>query len=257
MTGREALERDLRTLAATVDWPETPDLAAGVRTRLEGEAARSPHGVAPRGRWSPRGPTTRVPRSPLALAAAILLVLLIAAALVPPARSAVLRVLGLTEGASVVRVQRPPRSTTGPLGLGRPVRLEQARRQVAFRLRLPATLGRPERTRYSAAIAGGAVSLYWPGYVLTQFQGGGIPYFRKFAGPGTTVRPVRIGAARGYFLSGAPHEVLVVDRTGQPITGERALVHAHVLLWDAGGIAFRLETRRGLRDALTVARATR
>jgi hypothetical protein len=41
------------------------------------------------------------------------------------------------------------------------------------------------------------------------------------------------------------------------VRGERALVRANVLLWDAGGLSFRLETRRDLAGALAVARSLR
>jgi hypothetical protein len=244
---RDGLERELRALAAEVEWPPTPDLALAVAARL-GEPA-------PRG-----GFTIRLRRplaaSPLALAAIVVVALLLAAALVPPARSVILRVLGVTRGARIVRVEPPPPGAThGPLDLGRPLPLARARRRVAFAVRLPAVLGPPALTRYSARIAGGAITLSWPGYVLTEFQGQGVPFFQKLVGPRTRVRRARVGAAAAFFLSGAPHELVFADRYGQPLAGPRALVRGNVLLWDAGELSLRLETRRGLPEALAVARS--
>lgn len=242
------LGRDLRAVAAEVEWPSAPDLAAAVRARIADEPAGARTLALPPLR-------ARLAASPLALAAIVLVVLVVAAALVPPARSAILRVLGITHGARIVRVEEAPKVSKGSLDLGRSTTLAQARRRLAFRVLLPAALGPPTRVRYSAAIAGGAVTLSWPGYVLTEFQGQALPYFQKFVGPKTKVRRTSIGGRPAYFLSGAPHQTLIVDRNDKPIMSESALVHANVLLWDAGRLSFRLETRRGLSDALGVARA--
>jgi hypothetical protein len=190
----------------------------------------------------------------------VLLALLVAVALVPPARSAILRVLGITHAARIVRVEPTPRSqvpsvSSGSLDLGRDMPLAQARRRLAFTPRLPGVLGPPARVRYSAQIAGGALTLSWPGYSLTEVQGSGLPFIQKMLGGGTKVRRLRIAGAPAYFLSGAPHVVILADRNGTPLPGERAMVDANVLLWDAGALSFRLETRHGLADALAVARS--
>jgi hypothetical protein len=255
----DVLERELRAMAAEVEWPPTPDLAAAVAERIDGIPQREPARLRPRLGAVPGAPLrARLLASPLALAAVILLVLLAAAFAVPPARSAILRVLGLTHGAEIVRVQPPlPKVSRGPLDLGRPMPLAQARRRLAFAVRLPSLLGPPRLTRYSDRIAGGAVTLSWLGYVLTEFEGQSLPFLQKFVTPKTKVRRVRIAGAHAYFLSGAPHELVILDRNRQPITGLSALVHANVLLWDAGGLSYRLETRHGLQAALAVANSLR
>ena len=250
MIAREQLERDLRALAATVEWPPTPELAAPVHARVASDAG------APTAPAAPRLLDRLRPRSPLAIVASVLLVLLVATALVPPARSAILRVLGLTSGARIVPAPpRPPTVSRSPVDLGRTTTLAAAQRRVSFRIRGAAALGPPRRVRLSTRLAGGAVTLSWPGYVLTEFEGNGTPYVEKLVQTGTRLRRVRIGGATGYWLSGAPHFLILRDRNGAVIEGTTALVRAHVLLWDAGGLALRLETRRGLAQALAVARS--
>ena len=180
--------------------------------------------------------------------------MIVATALVPPARSAVLKVLGLTGSARIVQAPRAPDVSRGPLDLGRPIALADARRRAPY-LRLPAALGAPaagplvgpaRRRRGDAAVGRRRRADRVPGPrapVPGEVRGS-----RRRACAASAV-----GAARGYFLDGAPHEVLVMDRNGIPVEGTRALVRGNVLLWDAGPIAYRLETRRGLRHALAVA----
>jgi hypothetical protein len=247
-----ALERELRSLAADVEWPAAPDLESAVMARLERH-----EGPAGRG-W--RGPGWRrvaLPASPLALAAIALLVLLVAAALVPPARSAILRLLGLTHGARIVRVDRIPRVSQPNLDLGARTTLAAARPRLGFAPRLPAALGPPQTVRYSARIAGGALTLSWPDGMLTEFRGQAVPMLQKDVTERTRVRRTSVGADRAYFLTGAPHQVFLLDRNGRIVMGSRALVRANVLLWDADGLSFRLETRRDMAGALAVARSLR
>lgn len=220
-----SLEHDLRALE--VAWPETPAFALRLEPRRK------------RRRWLP------------------LMAVALGLVAVSPARSAVLDVLGITGGAKIVRVGEPPEVTSGPLDLGRETTLADARSGLAFRPRLPAGLGEPDRVRYSARIAGGALTLDWPGYSLTQFEGGTTPFVKKLLGERSRVDEFRIGGSFGFYVSGPTHYV-VLDRGGDAVDAAAALVDADVLLWDApDGISFRLETRRGRAEALAVARSVR
>ena len=91
--------------------------------------------------------------------------------------------------------------------------------------------------------------------MLTEFEGNGTPFVEKLIQGGGRVRRVDVGGARGFWVTGAPHILLLRDRNGAVIEGATALVRARVLLWDAGGLALRLETHRGLAQALAVARS--
>src|SRR5207249_3599125 len=89
---RVSLERDLRALAAELEWPDTPALAPlelGRRRNLR----------------------------PLVLALAVLVLALAVAFAVPPARSAILRFLHL-RGVSVERVETLPPAEERPLVAG-------------------------------------------------------------------------------------------------------------------------------------------
>ena len=77
---RAALEQELRELSAALAWPDAPDVAAAVRSRIEA----APH----RDRW-------RSGRQRLAIALAVLVAVVAATLAVPQARSAILRALGI------------------------------------------------------------------------------------------------------------------------------------------------------------------
>jgi len=79
---------------------------------------------------------------------------------------------------------------------------------------------------------------------------------QKQIGQGASVRVVDVAGARGFYIRG-PHEVAVLDRTGRFIPTTRSLVRGDVLVWQAGGVAYRLETRAGLSRGLAVARSMR
>src|SRR5690349_1286055 len=83
----DQLERILTDLAARIDFPPTPDLAASVRAALVTEPAPAPP--------VPRVPRRRLDRRWLALAAAIVLLVAIGVAAIPRARHAVADWLGL------------------------------------------------------------------------------------------------------------------------------------------------------------------
>src|ERR671935_168238 len=87
------LERELRALAGALDLPEAPDLAGAVRARLAAPLRR--------GVWRP-----------LAVALAVAVVAVGIAFAVPPARSAILRFLGL-ESVTVIRVEKLPPASSG------------------------------------------------------------------------------------------------------------------------------------------------
>ena len=56
----------------------------------------------------------------------------------------------------------------------------------------------------------------------------------------------------GYWISGAPHELIFVDEAGQPVFDTRRIV-GNALLWARDGVTYRLES--GLDRAAAIALA--
>src|SRR5437868_8492530 len=131
------LEQQLAALAPAIEWPATPpDLWGGVqRSRSEGPRRLR---LAPRfiqNRW--------------ALAAAAVLLIVATLLAYTPSREAIARWLNLHT--TIQRVQNPPTPSplpSGPLGerlgLGTPTTLENAQSQLAWKIEVPPSLGRPD-----------------------------------------------------------------------------------------------------------------
>jgi hypothetical protein len=239
------LEDELRALAGDVAWPATPDVAATLPARLAAPADRRPR--------------RRRVRLRVALAAGLLVVLALAA--IPPARSAVLDVVGLANGERlrpVPRVPPAPRRGAPADAPGARTTLAAARARVAFRVRVPRALGAPDAVRVWDGVPGGAVVLgYGRSTALWAFEGDSARYVAKLAGPGSVVRATHVGAARATWLTGAPRGFVVIDRDGRVVPGTAAVVDANVLVWRRGRVAYRLETRARLGRARAIARSVR
>ena len=232
------LERSLVLLGRDLDVPEAPDLVPRVLSE-----------VGPR---PPRFPTRR-----LVLALALVLVALVTATLaIPSARSALLRVLHIG-GAEIVRVDElPPVEPQASLGssLGRRVSLAEARRVARFPLRVP--VERPDAVYVSRS---GAVWLLYGTPSRVRLLVAETPhervdrlFFGKLVAAGTTIEEVDVGGAPGAFLSGQPHEVILVDEHGDPVA-ETARLARNVLVWSRDGAAYRLEGDFDRDQALALA----
>jgi hypothetical protein len=244
------LERDLGELGRVLAFPPTPEVAEAVRARIAGREGRRRRAVL-----------RRPPAVALAVVAALLTALAIALA-VPPARSAILRVFGIG-GVRVELVDElPERPLTGSKVLGERVDLAEARRRVDIPVRLPAAGGfdRPDAIYVSDAVPGGAVFLVYgpadrPRALLTEFATGGLPYVEKSVHAGrSSYRPVEVAGAQGGWIEGEPHLFLFSNRDGRVQQGSLRLA-TNTLVWERGGITYRLEGKLTLPQALRVARS--
>ena len=242
------LERELRDLGVRLDFPPTPDLAQGVRDRLA----------------EPRGWRALLGRRALVVALAVLTLAVVAALAVPPARTAILRWLGI-EGARIVRVEElPPTAVPRELRLGEPVTLAEARARAGFAVLVPLaeSFARPDAVYFSPSVPGGAVTLRYGSptairALLTQFQSDpGFPYIRKSAAPGTRIEQVSVGGSRGYWLEGKPHLVVFRNQRGEVQTGTLRLA-ANTLLWQRGTTTLRLEGKLTKEQAIAIAESVR
>jgi len=217
------LERNLRILAAEIDWPPTPP----VLLRLEER----------------RRPGVRL--RPLWVAAAVLLLAVAVALSVPSARSAILRFFHLG-GVTIERVNVLPPARERPLAadLGPAVSEARARAALGAPVRLPEAKPRPPLHLRGNVVS---VILAAPQPVLLSEFPAGAGILKKFAGNSTQVRWLTVGRVSGIWITGGEH-VLQLPGSSPRLAG-------NALLWQNGTTTYRLEGRDlSLRTALRLAR---
>lgn len=243
------LEHALVALGRELEVPESPDVAPAVLDRIERPDAEA-RGRRPR-RWS-----LVVAFAALAAVAATLAV--------PDARSALFRFLHIG-GERIEFVDELPSLSPDPAGvdldvvLGERVSLADARRRAGFDLReledAPdrVYLG-PRGTVWFLYGEPQAVKLLVAQTALLSVDDQLI--LKKISGPGTRVEESLVNGQRGYFLSGDPHLVLLLDEVGQPVE-ESAWLAQNVLVWEEDGIAIRLEGDFSKGEAVDLAKRLR
>jgi hypothetical protein len=221
------LELALVALGRELEEPEAPDLTAAVRARLQTRRRAFP--------------VRRV-----ALAVAVLALALLGATLaIPDARSALLRALHIG-GARVELVDELPDVPAGTgleAALGEPVSLDDARRDAGFDLR--ETDEAPDRVYlgergtvwflYGAPEGVRLLVAQTPRHAIDEPL-----LFKKLTAQGTSVERVRVNNSPGVYLGGALHYLFLIDEFGEPVEDSARLAR-NVLLWDEGGVAYRLE----------------
>lgn len=252
------LEQALRRLGPELVFPETPDIAAGVRARLAERPARRRLVL----------PTRRT----LALVLALLVVAVGLALAVPPARTAILDFLGL-RGATVERVDTLPplpERVDINLGLGQRVGLDEAERLAAFDVLVPEELGEPDSAWHAGSIPGGRVSLvYAPreglprtretrvGLLVTEFRGDLAPELvGKVAGQATRVERLTVDGFPAIWLEGGPHEVFFRAPDGV-IRADTVRLAGNTLLLQRGTLLVRLEGTFSRDRAVEIAESLR
>jgi hypothetical protein len=162
-------------------------------------------------------------------------------------------------GEDVHLVDKLPQVATDPglpYRLGRQVSLAAARRHAGFTLR--ELDERPDRVYLGEH--GTVWFLYGaPEHVrllVAQSAELGVDsrFMLKQVGPETRVSEVSVDGARGFFLTGEPHIVLLVDAKGNVID-ESARLARDVLIWSRGGITYRLEGDFDEQEAIHLARS--
>jgi hypothetical protein len=236
------LERQLRTLGGEIAFPPTPDLVTGVADRLRA-------GTAP-----PRWLGFRL--RPAAIALAALVLALTAALAVPPARSALLDLLGIG-GATIERVPtQPVAPEDADLALGERIPSEDAARAVDFRVLVPRAAGL--RAYVDRSVPRTKVSFVWSAagnrLLLSEFRGQ--VFVEKEAGPETRIVETTVRGVRAVWVVGAPHVVIWRDANGH-VREETRRLAGNVLLWEERGVTYRLEGARDRAHALRVARSFR
>jgi hypothetical protein len=229
------LERHLRELEPA--WPPTPDLAAAVEARLAS---------APALRRRPR--LLRAPAWGLVAGLAALLIAVVMA--VPPARSAVLDLLGFGSVRIVREEPRPSRFASG-LGLGEPVTLDQARRR--FPVLVPAAVGEPDavylteepsvridlvyRGRPGLPVSGTTGA----GLLVTEFHAVAEPLIEKTVGARSRVERLTVGGDPAFWISGADHGFAYIQEGSTGAFEPQRLAGNTLLVERADGVLLRVE----------------
>ena len=239
------LERELRDLQ--VEWPATPDIAGSLR--LEPPPRRS--FLLARPAWQ--------------LAVAVLALVLAIVMAVPSTRAEVLDVLGFSSVRIEHREPAPSRFGSG-LVLGRPVTLEQARRDVNFPLRVPAAVGRPDSVYldddrvnllYRARPGLPAASTTGAGLLVTELRATITPVIEKTVGSASRSERLTVGGDPAYFISGANHGFAYVP-AGGPIGFEQQRLAGPTLLVErADGVLVRIEGDLSREEAVRIAASMR
>jgi len=225
------LERALTELGGELVVPAAPDLVPTVLARIEPQ------------------PTARPQRRRWVLAVAVVLIAMLAATLaIPDARSALFRVLHIG-GERIELVDELPQVALDPAGrnleiaLGQRVTLAQARQEAGFDIR---ELDKaPDRVYLDAR--GTVWFLYGTPQsvrlLIAQTPRLGVDdelILKKLAAPGTRIEEVSVDGFPGIYLSGAPHLLLLLDEFGS-VVEESVRLAENVLVWEANGVAYRLE----------------
>lgn len=242
-------------------FPEAPDLAARVRARIEAGPVPVAELRLPRTRWAPA--------RPLAVAAAVVLLALgLTLSLSVTARRAVADLLGVVGIHITFDDEAAPGAPPSErLRLGSRVPLSIAERRAGFDVRIPSTRVTGARSRavyYDPDLgATGMVSLVYPAdaetaaeadLLVTQFAASvDGAFFKKVALAGGDVTYAEIASARGYWVGGE-HLFYYVDAESRT-REETVRLAGKVLLWESGGVTYRVEGRGSLRAALRVARS--
>ena len=234
------LELALRRLGDAVEWPETPDLASAVRTRIE---------AGPRGVFRPRR---------LALAVAVAAVAVGAVLAVPPARTAVLDWLGFG-GVEIRRVAELPQVPAGGrLVLGERVALDEARRRAGHPVLVPA--GEPPDAVYlDTASPGSPVALVYgsteePRLLVLQFRAA--PLIEKALRFETKVEQVVVTGEPGLWIEGPEHEFFYLAGEREPTLDTQRLA-GNTLLWTRGLLTLRIEGDLSKAEAVRIAESMR
>ena len=244
------LEDQLTAVAASIEWPRTPQLRIVRTNRLFVET-------------SPRIVRTNR-RFVLAAAAALLIAITLA-------------FTWLTLHTTIYRVPNPPTPSALPPGrvgsnldLGTPTTLSAAQAEVSWKIVVPPSLGHADavylKPAASGGPSGGEVSLVYanaPGVqasaqtgvavLVTEARGAvNENFFVKIIGPDTQVEQVSVNGHPGYWVAGHPHDFAFSDANGN-FYMEQMRLAANTLVFDDNGTIVRIEGAMTKAQALKLA----
>jgi hypothetical protein len=201
------------------------------------------------------------------VAAAAVVVVLAGVLAAPGPRRAVARWMSIGR-VTVNYADDVPTAAGRDYDLGTPVPLARAIARADWPLAAPPAAGDPAQAYVDRPA--GSVTLVWPpSSSLPEVDDSGIGLLlgaipgtveaglvSKRAGPGTTVALVRVDDQPAYWISGEPHEVLVVAPDGRLVPDATRLA-GNTLVWTDGDVTYRLESALDSNDAIELASSLR
>jgi hypothetical protein len=237
------VEQILRSHADGFPFPPTPDVAGAVAHGLRARRTRR-----------------RVVLAAVAVASVTVGAVLAAS---PGARSAAVDWLDSIPGIHIERSSKPPQAGFNVVpAYGDRVTLDEARRRVDFPIDLPRKLGDPDLVFVSSySVPAGVLTAVYGGErraraVFSQWRVGGDELFFKVLGPGSEATRVSVGGAPGIWLFGTHHTVFFLGLDQREYETAGALA-GNTLVWQRGGMAYRLEAEVPLAEALDLAESVR
>lgn len=260
-----ALEETLRAIGRQVEYPPVPDLWPAIEQQLRVGSRLTPSRFR---RWELTWPPIK---RVMVTAALIVLVMVAALVLVPGLRQVVAERFGLS-GVTIQFWREAPVAPVSPvggaLGLGQPVSLAEAVDAADFPLQAPSSLelGSPMEILVTYGQSNRMVSLVYPasdrlpasrysgvGALLTQFRG---TTERGLIDKGmlvdSAVTTTTVNGALAFWIDGAAHYFMYIDPAGDVQAVDYRLA-GKVLLWEADGITYRLESELTREAALAIA----
>jgi hypothetical protein len=247
---RSILEAALRSTAAAIDVPPTPAIATAMRPRLAAPPPRARRRLMPA----------------LAVAGACLVAFLAVLTFSPAAREAVADFFGIG-GIRIVFGEPDGPPLDFDIELGEQVSADAAQVLVDFPVRTlqDPDLGAPDGYFHSTPPPGGAITTVYEasrdlpevgnsgiGLLLTQFRGSpDQDYFKKLFHLEEPIEFVTVEGEDGVWI-GNVHELQYFDRDGE-LQVENARLSSPALIWESGGVTYRLESNLTRDEAITYA----
>ena len=262
----QELDATLAALGERLAYPHPTRLADAVRARL-----REPRAD----RWWDALRSPRYAFAPVIATLAVLALVVVLA--VPDARAAATEFLHL-RGIDIFRAPAiaTPTTTAVPRATfaGSLTTLDDASRRADFTVLAPADprLGAPDEVYRGRTPAGthDVVTLVYTSRagipvsreagvsaLVVEFRGRvDETLFAKVAAAGTRIEDVTVNGGKGFWIEGEPHLFFYRDEAGNP-QSETLRLAGNTLLWEQGGVTFRLEAQVSRDEALSIAASFR